>query len=393
MWFHFDFQIHARLVRLAWGEPDPRTRRKSLVQLLLWVPAVASFHALCFALDGLLFPSLRRVRIDAPVFIVGHARSGTTLLHRLMSQDEGRFSSFLTWEMHFPSLLQKRAIRLGARVDARWLGGSFARRVAAWEEKRYGPVRHIHEMGLTIPEEDDLVFYWSCASGFWMTEMPYMGELDFFDVDHWPERRRRRLMRFYRDCLRRQLALNGDDRTHLCKAPLFAGRVEALIEEFPDCRIVLPVRNPGETIPSLLKLLAGGWRQLDWSHERVNACARAMVETSFATYLHPPEVLARHTETRSAIVDYRELVADPAKTVTGLYERLDLPMTPAYRTTLEAAAKRSGKHASGHHYSLEMFGLEADVIRTRLADLFDAYGWDAGAEAERELRPGGEAHR
>ncbi len=381
MWFHFDFKIHSQLVRLAWGEPDPKTRRSALFKLLVIVPAVASFHAVCFMLDALLFPSLRKVQIEAPIFILGHARSGTTLLHRLMSEDEGRFSSFLTYEMHFPSLLQKKTIRAAARFDDRFLGRFFTRRVEAWEEKRYAPVRHIHEMGLTIPEEDDLVFYWSCASGFWMTEMPYMDELDFFDVDNWPEKRRRRLLRFYRDCIRRQLALNGDDKIHLCKSPVFAGRVHSLIEEFPDCRIVLPVRNPGETIPSLLKLLASGWKHMKWADERVNSCARDMVETSFKTYLYPPAALAQHPDTRSAIIDYRALVEDPAVAMPALYRELELPVKPEFQATLDAAAKRSAKRVSTHSYSLEMFGLEADVIRTRLAPLFDEFGWDEGAVA------------
>ena len=63
------------------------------------------------------------------VFVIGHARSGTTLVHRLMSQDEGRFSFFVLYEMYFPSLLQKKVIRALAAFDRRWLGGFFERRV------------------------------------------------------------------------------------------------------------------------------------------------------------------------------------------------------------------------------------------------------------------------
>jgi hypothetical protein len=84
MIFHFDFAQWARLLRLAWREPHPAGRRRMLVRLLVFVPVVASFHAVCFFLDGLLFPRLHRIRVEAPVFLVGHARSGTTLLHRLM---------------------------------------------------------------------------------------------------------------------------------------------------------------------------------------------------------------------------------------------------------------------------------------------------------------------
>jgi len=382
MIFHFDFANYFRMVRLAWGESNPRARRYTLLVLLVSVPLVSTFHAICFFLDGLLFPGLWRTEIRTPVFVVGHARSGTTLVHRLMSQDRGRFSSFVLYELYFPSLLQKKVIRFSAAVDRRYLGGRIGKRVRAWEEKRYAAMRGVHKMGLDEPEEDDLVFYYSCASGFWITKMPYMGDLDFYYVDRRPERKRRRLMRFYRDCVRRQLVLNGREKIHLSKNPIFAGRVESLIETFPDARIVVPLRNPYETIPSLLKLVRMGWRRLDWDADRVNRCLRVLADQSFDTYRDPLEALARHPETPHAVIDYRDVVADPAATLERVYRQLGFPIGPEYRRVLLAEGKRARTHVSGHSYSLEEFGLEADEIRTRLADLFERYRWDEEAASE-----------
>jgi len=377
--FHFDFARHRQMLRLAWNEPNRQVRRYYLFVLLFSVPLVASFHAVCFFLDGLLFPGLWRTPIEKPVFVVGHARSGTTFVHRLMSQDEDRFSAFRLYELYFPSLLQKKLIRGVAALDRRWLGGFLEARVKVWEDRHYAATRKVHEMGLTQPEEDDLVFYYSCAAGFWISRMPYMGDLDFYYVDEWPERRRRRLMRFYRDCVRRQLHLNGGDKIHLSKNPVFAGRVEALLETFPDARFVVPIRNPFETIPSLLKLVSGGWRRLGWEKERMRDCQRVLAEQSFHTYRHPLEVLERHPEVPRSILDYRDLMADPAASVEKVYRDLDIPMTEAYREVLRAEKKRARNHVSGHAYSLEEFGLDADAIRTRLADLFERYDWDTQA--------------
>ena len=376
MIFHFDFANYFRMLRLAWRERNPRARRYYLLVLLVSVPLVSTFHAICFFLDGLLFPGLWKTRIRTPVFLVGHARSGTTLVHRLMSRDAGRFSSFRLYELYFPSLLQKKAIRLFADLDRRFLGGAVEKRVRAWEAKRYGAMRDVHKMGLTEPEEDDIVFYYSCASGFWITKMPYMGDLDFYYVDRRSERQRRRLMRFYRDCIRRQLYLNGGDKIHLSKNPVFAGRVESLIEAFPDARNVVTMRNPYEAIPSLLKLMRIGWRHLDWDAARVDRCLRVLADQSFDTYLYPLEVLTRHPETPHAVVDYRDVVADPAATIEQVYGQLSLPMTAQYRELLLAEGKRARKHVSGHSYSLEEFGLDAGEIHTRLAELFDRFGWD-----------------
>ncbi len=376
MIFYFDFENWFRMIRLASAEEQTAVRLYFLSVLLVAVPLVASFHALCFFLDRIFFPGLASVEVRRPIFVVGHARSGTTLVHRLLSLDEGRFSVFLLYEMYFPSLLQKKVIRGVAALDRRFLGGFLERRVQAWEERHYAAVRKVHAMGLTQAEEDDIVLYYSMASGFWITKMPYMGDIDFYYVDRWPERKRRRLMNFYKECVRRQLYLNGPDKIHLSKNPVFAGRVEALIETFPDARIVTTMRHPWETIPSLLKLVQSGWKRLGWKKERMEKCLAVLADQSFHTYAHPLEVLERHPETRSAIVDYRILTEDPSRAIEQVYGELGLEMMPEMRELLAARGRKERAHRSGHSYSLEEFGLEANEIQSRLAPLFDRFDWE-----------------
>jgi len=385
--FFFDFDNYFKMVRLAWNEKSQKARLYYLFVLLIAVPLVSAFHAVCFLLDRVFFPGLSRVEVVAPIFIVGHARSGTTLTHRLMTEDEGRYSYFLLWECYFPSLLQKKLIRAAGRFDREVLGGFLARQVEKFEEKRYGKMRHVHEMGLTIPEEDDIALYYSMASGFWITKMPYMGDLDFFWMNEWPERKRRRYNDFYREVVKRQLYLNGTDKIHLSKNPLWAGRVASLIDAFPDARFVVNVRDPRETIPSLLKLLTGAWYALGWDPERQQRSLRLLVENSFESYKHPIEALDASPQVRSAILDYRELTADPAAAIERVYADLGLPLSDQFRQTLQGKQKRkregerSGKK---HSYSLAEFGLEADAIRVNLAALFERFGWDAGETAAAE---------
>ena len=216
----------------------------------------------------------------------------------------------------------------------------------------------------------------SCAAGTWIVRLPYMGKLDFYYVDQWPARRRRRLMRFYKECVRRQLYLNGGDKIHLSKNPTFAGRVESLIETFPDARFVVPFRNPYETIPSLLKLLQIAWRMRKWSDAEMQQSLRLIAEQSYHTYHYPLEVLARHPETAHAIVDYAALLAEPKRVVEEVYARLGLPIGPALAHVLAAQERKARKHETAHTYSLEEFGLRGDEIQARLRDLFARFHWD-----------------
>ena len=62
-------------------------------------------------------------------------------------------------------------------------------------------------------------------------------------------------------------------------------------------------------------------------------------------------------------------------------------MTDDYREVLAGESKREKTHKTGHTYSLEEFGLEADSIRSELAGLFDRFQWDAeGGEGDAPAR-------
>ncbi len=76
-------------------------------------------------------------------------------------------------------------------------------------------------------------------------------------------------------------------------------------------------------------------------------------------------------------MDYRELVSDPAAAIEGVYRELGLPMSDNFRQLLQGESKREQKHKTGHSYSLAEFGLEGDVIRDQLGDLFERFQWDA----------------
>ena len=383
MLFFFDFGNYFKMLRAAWREKSRKARFAYLAVLGLSVPLVACFHALCFALDPLFFPGLRGAEVRAPIFMIGHARSGTTLTHRLMSLDQGRFSYFLLWECYFPSLLQKTIIRRVARLDAAHLGGSLAKIADRFEEWRYGKFRHMHAMGLTQPDEDDISLYYSMASAFWSTKMPNMGDVDFYYMNDWPEAKRRRYNDFYRELVKRQLYLNrsegGELKVHLAKNPAWAGRAASLVEAFPDAKFVVNVRDPRETIPSLLKLVWSSWKELGWDQERQQENLRILTEMSWSSIRHPLDVLAAHPEIKGAVVDYRDLVRDPAATIEELYRELDLSMTAEHRALLAAEGTREKGHKTRHRYDLETFGLDDAIIEEKLGDLFERFGWSSEA--------------
>ena len=76
------------------------------------------FNQIGWGIDGVFPSNVSTPQIDDSVFIVGHQRSGTTFLHRLMAQNDWAHSLDLH-EMLFPASSFKRGIQLIDRIDSR----------------------------------------------------------------------------------------------------------------------------------------------------------------------------------------------------------------------------------------------------------------------------------
>lgn len=378
---YFDFDYYRRVLRHVWSLRDWPGRRRMLFRLVVLVPLATIFHTSCFMLDYLLFPRLWRQQVRQPVFVVGHARSGSTLLHRLLAADGETFSYFLYWETFFPSLLQKKVIRGLGWIDAHLFGSPIKRHLRAWDEKTFGKHRHIHNMGLWISEEDQFVMRAAFVTQQWALDVPMMDTIDLFHVDDMPAKKRHRWLHHYRECVKRQLLLNGGDRIHLSKNPLMSGWVEALIATFPDARFAVVMRDPTECIPSVLKLVEVSWRGKGWQRADYESSLRTLTEISFDTFRHPREVLAGHCGTPQVVVDYRQLTTHPRETVLEVYRAFGMQVSPTYAAYLRAQEQRERRHSSRFEYSIDDFELSRQRIEAELSVFFDEYGWIREATA------------
>jgi hypothetical protein len=371
---YFDIDYWWRVVRHVWRLREWSGRNRMLARLLLWIPLRTLFHGGCFLLDYLLFPRLWFQRVEKPVFIIGHARSGTTLMHRLMSADEDRFSYFLYWETFFPSLLQKRCIRGLGWLDAHLLNGFCHGKLRDWDDRTFGPYRHMHNMSLWNAEEDCFAMAAAFVTQQWSLDIPMMDVVDFFHLDHMSHKRQR-WMHHYRELVKRQLLLNGSGRTHLAKNPMMSGWVDSLIETFPDARIVVMMRNPEECIPSCLKLVQASWKARGWSADDYEESLDILAGIAYEHFENPRAALARHAQTAHIVVDYRHLTRAPRETVQAVYAALALPLTAQYDQWLAAQAEREKKHHSRFEYSLGEFRLDPAEMRQRLAPFYRDHDW------------------
>lgn len=372
---YFDFHYYFKVVSFTWSQKQWPGRNKTLLRLLVLVPLLTFFHAVCFLLDYIFFPRLFWQQVKEPVFIVGHARSGTTLMHRLMAADEQRFSFFLYWEMFLPALTQRYLVRFIGSIDAKFFNSTLKKKLQDWDDKTFGKTRHIHNMGLWIAEEDQFVMSSAFVTQQWSLTLPLMHQIDIFHIDKLSEKRKIKWMNHYKRCVRRQLLINGGNKTHLSKNPVMSGWVNALLETFPDAKIVTMVRDPIECIPSTLKLVELAWKMRKWQPADYADSLNALTAISFDCYRLPKKALEAKPYVAHYFVDYRQLIAEPKATLEKTYKALGLHISPSYQAYLEQQQNKERAHQSNFEYKLEDFSISADQIETELDEFYLQYQW------------------
>jgi hypothetical protein len=374
---NFNVRNYLKIMRLAIsGRPNRKlfTIRLTTLQVLAgWSFANSAFQQL----DRVLYPGARKTAIPQPVFIIGAARSGTTFFHRLLCLDDERFEHFRFWEIALPSVAQKKLVRGIAGLVLK-VAPSATSAIEAWEQRQFASFQELHKIGFNTPEEDESLFLMPFASATITVLFPCLDELQHLVMlDEQPEAERRRLMRFYRECVEAQLYVRGGDRTLLSKNPAFVGKIRSVSEEFPDGKFVYLVRDPLETIPSVVNLLQTAWRGLGVQEEDILGETPAIVQSFVRDYQHAYRVLNDLPADRYSIVLYEDLVRAPEDTVRRVYAELGLPLSESFAGKLREACQRAADREPKAPHNPETFGIDVAAIRGPLRPMMEELGiWE-----------------
>lgn len=370
-------QIGYSLTR-AEGTPAQLTPKR-LAILLFFFPVFTILKLsswLGFAWDDIFYKQYQQQKLAQPVFIIGNPRSGTTFLHRLMARDERNFSFIRMWEVIFaPSIAQRKLLWFFKKIDDA-LGGRLQNLLLKTEEKTWLS-NPIHRIGLLEPEEDESILFSIWETIFTSVVFPHpdlVRKYAFFDKQM-PLLRRRRIMQFYRDCLRRHLFARHSDKRFLSKNPTFCPKVDSLYEFFPDAKIIYLVRNPLDTVPSIISWMSYQWKQFTDPAESY-LFKDYMIELAKEWYEYPLERFSIAPSDSYAIVRYEDLVQNPRQIITDIYDKFGFEISLEFETILEEATTRTTSYKSRHKYSLQKMGLSKKEILKTFAFVFKRFGFD-----------------
>ena len=303
-------------------------------------------------------PEILDIPVEAPIVVAGLARTGTTMLHRLIAQDPG-MRSLASWEAINPAPAKHKA---GQRKDPR-----FAQAAAAAKGLKYMSPGFfaIHPAEPDAPEEEVILL----EQAFLTTTPEAMMNVPTYSKwletqDHVPAYRALKRMMQY---LQWQRPGIGKDVRWVLKTPHHQEYFDPLLEVFPNATIVHTHRDPLKTSPSLFSML---------THLQMIFSDDVDPNRVASHWLGKIENMARRTlATRERVhdkgfvdVSYYDLIKDPIREVERIYEAAGTPLTPEAREAMESARKVNKQHKYGRHkYSLADFGMTKDDVESRIA--------------------------
>lgn len=326
-------------------------------------------------LDHIFFSGFKKISVEKPVFIIGNARSGTTYMHRLMACDTEYFNAFKLSDLILISVTWKKLFSFLGKIDKRF-GYPLKKRLESFQEKKMKGADKIHKLRLDQPEEDEAVLVHIFASAFIAVLFPVPNADDSTFFDELPEKKRHKIMNFYKSVVQRQLYFNGKPNVHLLsKNPLFCMKVKTLSEIFPDSKIVYMARSPYDTFASVHNMIDKIWGfHLDLPKDFIGR--QVLTQVSIKSYNYVLSELDKKPKDSYSVVKYDDLIDKPFEVVEEIYSKFQIPMSETYRKNLLQITENTKKYKSEHTYNLEKFGLTKDYVYSETKDVFDRYGFD-----------------
>jgi Sulfotransferase family len=310
-------------------------------------------------------PEVAAEPVDAPIFVIGMFRAGTTFLGRLLDQDPAN-RSLLRWESSDPvPPPAPENHRSGPRVAAAQVGADML-------EQLNPRMRAIHHEDADGPTECIAVMSQDFKSMSWeaITNVPEYGR--------WLRAVDQRSAYQYHRLVLQILQSGGVRGRWTLKSPHHAIALDALTAVYPDARLVLVHRDPvvlSASVCSLISTLSGTFTDAD----HTAYIAEHWTATLEESIRRIDGFRDAHPEHPIVDVQYADLIRDPVATARAVYAGCNTELSAGADRAIAQYVATHPKGALGaHRYEVRELGLDPAALRERFAGYVERY--DVAAE-------------
>jgi hypothetical protein len=283
----------------------------SCLHVAVYVIFVSFCHTVLRWVQGAVYGRrLARTTIrEAPIFIIGHWRTGTTLLHEYLALDE-RHAFPNTYECMEPN-----HFLLTEKLITRWL---------PFFAPKQRPMDNM-AAGFNRPQEDEFAL---CNMGL---PSPYLTVAFPNHPPQYPEYLAleglspRALAAWKRRFLQFLTELTFKHKKRLVlKSPTHSCRIKVLLELFPDARFVHIVRDPYVVFPSTINLWKSLYRSFALQRPTFAGLEEQVLDNFVRVYEKIEEGKTLIDFDRFYELHYEDLTRDPIGQMGALYDHLGL---------------------------------------------------------------------
>jgi hypothetical protein len=317
-------------------------------------------------------PDIARQEIAPPFIVVGPPRSGSTLLHTLLSLDPKAIAPE-HWICLEPS-------------PPPALGPPSPERLDAAERRMMRMFERIPDIFITHPYmiEEGAGALAECGSD--ILNMVFSGQQLWclyrsegfrrylLEADH------SAAVDFHHDFLQhvqcgvagQRWALKGSD---------YLLRLEETAARYPDAMLIWTHRDLAQQLGSLASIqaiLCGVTGEPVTGAAR-EAVGRMAIDHQHASFEKGMRARDRIGEERFLDISYHDVMANPVRTVERIYRRFGLEMSEAHRSAIATWLAQNPQTKHGvHRYAMDEFGLSREATNRQFADYLDRFGFGYG---------------
>ncbi len=306
-------------------------------------------------------PEILQQEIHRPLFIISMPRTGTTLLHHLLSADSSNRSP-LFWEMiHTAPPASAERCKTDPRIAE-------AEKLVQKLYKIIPDMKYKHSIKADSPEECRYLIDKSFTSLAFTSNnhLPmYFEWLDKQDM----------IPAYQYHRIQLQILQSGyTTERWVLKTPYHLYAMKALLTVYPDACVVQTHRDPCKSLPSLISLMHDV-RSLTSEHVDVAGLSREIlknIKKRLDRYLKDRN---SYDPARFIDIHYKDLVQDPIGTVRNMYEHFGYKYEDRFEERMRKWLAENSQHKHGvHRYSLEQFGLDQNTVESYFTDYCERFG-------------------